>query len=708
MNSTGATSSPRSVALTLQLPAILLVAFGLRVWNLDQQGWGADYYSAAVFSMLQSWHNLLFVAFDPAGYISVDKPPLALWLQVVSAKVFGFGPKALLWPQVMMGVVIVWVTWRIVERAFDRPTAIIGAWLMAVTPVLVAVNRSNNTDTCLLLLLLLASWLLLVALERSGRRHWLLAMVLLGLAFNTKMLAGLLVLPLFVLMYLMAAPMTFRQRLMNLLLGLVVLLAVMAPWFALIELTDASQRPYVGSSRNNSVIELVIGHNARSRLERSRPTAANSSLGTSANGDATAATRTANQQPDPQNDGQAGEGRMVHITPEPGQDSRATAREVASRLFVRAAPGVSRLLSGQPAAQVGWMLPFVVLGIGLAVLSLRGSDRTPTQTDVRSGPVKRHAANAGEPQRRQKLLLLLFTGWLLTYAIIYSLLGGIVHFYYLSTLAPAVAVLAATAIRTLWPGSADHHRGAWLGSFAVVATAGWQFWVQYSAMGWSTGSALWSQREIWLNAAHYMVMLMVVLALIRPWLWTRVKSRRLNGLLATALLAGLSVLPMIWSLSSVVVPSSGILPSADLYRWQAATRDSLAFSALRFGKGPPVERLNDFLVRQQQSETYLLSTSTTQWAAPLILRSGQPVMARGGYHGLDVVTDVPRLKALVEQGRLRYLMLDDVGNVSRRLGADTAGQPVAQWIRTQGRVVDPSLWRDPGMRNPPTLYDLRP
>lgn len=688
-------SSSRLVWPALLLPMILVLAFVLRVWNLEQQGWGADYYSAAVLSMLRSWHNLLFVAFDPAGFISVDKPPLALWLQTASAKVFGFSPKALLWPQAVMGVGIVWIVWRLVVRAIDRPTAIIAAWLMAVMPVLVAVNRSNNTDTCLLLLLLLAGWSLLVALERTGRGHFMLAMLLLGLAFNTKMLAGLLVLPLFLLMYLLAAPLLLRQRLANVLLGLVVLLAVIAPWLTLVELTDSTQRPYVGSSRGNSVIELVIGHNARNRLQLLRP------QGEGTHGAHTPASGN-------MSDGQTGEGRAARVTPEPGLESRATAREVLSRLFVRAAPGPTRLLSGQPAAQVGWMLPLVLFGAVLTVFALRERAFLGNPSADAFGSSEQGSTQNSHPLRRQKLLLVFFSGWLLTYAIIYSRLGGIVHFYYFSTLTPAMAVLAAVAIRKLWSQSVAQHGARWLGPLVLAATVGWQFWVQYSAMGWSSASAFWSQRELWLNAVHVIVLLAVMLVLSWLWLSARAAGPWSKGIVGTGLLLALSLLPIIWALSSVVVPSSGILPSADLYRWQAATRDPLAFSALRFGKGPQIERLSDFLVRQQQSETYLLSTSTSQWAAPIMLRTGRAVMARGGYHGVDEAIDVPQLMAMVEQGRLRYLLLDDVSTISRRLGADTAGMAVAQWIRANGRVVDPALWRDPGMRNPPTLYDLRP
>jgi hypothetical protein len=66
------------------------VAAGLRLWGLDQNGFGNEYYAAAVRSMALSAHNFFYAAFDPAGFISVDKPPVALWMQVASTKLLGF------------------------------------------------------------------------------------------------------------------------------------------------------------------------------------------------------------------------------------------------------------------------------------------------------------------------------------------------------------------------------------------------------------------------------------------------------------------------------------------------------------------------------------------------------------------------------------------------------------------------------------------
>ena len=82
----------------MALVTVLIFALVFRLWGLDQNRWGIEYYTAAVRSMAMNWHNFFYTAFDPAGFISVDKPPVALWLQVISVKLFGFHPLSILMP----------------------------------------------------------------------------------------------------------------------------------------------------------------------------------------------------------------------------------------------------------------------------------------------------------------------------------------------------------------------------------------------------------------------------------------------------------------------------------------------------------------------------------------------------------------------------------------------------------------------------------
>src|SRR5882762_7350003 len=96
----------------LRLPApelggLLVLTAVLNLWALGQNAWANQYYSAAVRSMSTSWHDFLYGSFDAGGVMTVDKPPLALWVQALSARVFGFHSLSVLVPQALMGVATV-------------------------------------------------------------------------------------------------------------------------------------------------------------------------------------------------------------------------------------------------------------------------------------------------------------------------------------------------------------------------------------------------------------------------------------------------------------------------------------------------------------------------------------------------------------------------------------------------------------------------
>src|ERR1700730_12471993 len=183
------------------LGGVMALALGLRLWRLDQNGFGTEYYSAGVRSMLDSPHNFLFNSFDPAGFVSLDKPPIALWVQVASAKLLGFSSLSVLLPQVLEGLASVALVYHLVARRFGVAAGLLAALFLALTPISVVIDRSSNTDSCLVLVLLLAAWALSVATERGSASLLVAAMALVGVGFNVKMLAAVVVLATFTLVY---------------------------------------------------------------------------------------------------------------------------------------------------------------------------------------------------------------------------------------------------------------------------------------------------------------------------------------------------------------------------------------------------------------------------------------------------------------------------------------------------------------------------
>ncbi len=635
----------------LWLGAIALGALALRVWNLDQNGWGAEYYSAAVRSMASSAHNFWYCAFDPAGFISVDKPPVALWVQVASVKLFGYSPLALLVPQALEGVGCVLVTYFVVRPRFGALAALLAALFLAVTPVLAAVNRTNNIDSALTLVLLLAAWALLGAMETGKRSGLCLATALVGLAFNTKMLAGFIVLPAFYAAYLVGAPLALRRRVADLALASVVLAAVSLSWIAFFDLTPPQDRPYAGSSgTKNSMLALAVGHNAASRF----------SLPERPAGKTPAAER--------------------NVTAAADDDDEPN-EYVMQRLFVRAPTGLLRLAHGQLAAQADWLLPFAFAALVL------GFAQRPWLAPL-------------SPQRQS---LFFWALWAATYVVVYSFAGGIIHFYYLATLAPAFAVLAGIGAAEAWRRFAEHERLACLLPALLALTALWQLFIEASALGWSFAAL--ATRGTWQPALHAGVVAAVAIAVAGLVLAKR--SPRAAGF-ASLGVAALLALPLAWCLSSVLVPGHGVLPSADLQRLDAKVMDS-GDPRVRgtFGRSLDTAPLVDFLRARRSGERFLLATTTTRIAAPIIVATGEPVMAMGGFHGLDIAMTPEELARRVEGRDVRFAMLNDAAAPSRRLGSEAALAPLDAWVRAHGKRIPAARWRSPGMPRGIALYDLR-
>jgi 4-amino-4-deoxy-L-arabinose transferase-like glycosyltransferase len=261
--------SPSTPKINLPILAILLLSAFLNLYRLDlvgTNGVGNTCYAAAVQSMLTSWRNFFYLSADSTGFVSLDKSPLAFWIQAALAKIFGFSGLPLLLPQALAGIFTVYIVYRLVRRAYEEPAALLAALALAIMPVSVVIQRNNSPDALMLLVLSLAAWTLLRALESDSPRWLAVTGALVGLAFNIKMLQILLILPAFAALYLWAAPWPWRKRLLYGLgaCGIAVLVAL--PWVLAVDLTPPEMRPYVGGRANNTVLNLIVNYNGAARL----------------------------------------------------------------------------------------------------------------------------------------------------------------------------------------------------------------------------------------------------------------------------------------------------------------------------------------------------------------------------------------------------------------------------------------------------------
>src|SRR5579863_10474814 len=259
-------ATPMSLWQWLALGGVMLVSIFMNFYQLGQNGFANLYYASAIRSMLDNWRNFFFVAFDPGGFVSIDKPPLGFWLQAASAKVFGFTPFSIFLPQALAGVLSVLLLYHLVRRHFGVVAGLLAALALAISPISVVTNRNNTIDSTLVLVMLLGAWAVMRAAE-SGKLRWLLlCAVFVGLGFNIKMLEAYLVVPAYGLLYLLASPRRVWVRIGQLALAALLMLTISLSWVVAVDLIPASSRPYVGSSQNNSEVSLALGYNGIQRL----------------------------------------------------------------------------------------------------------------------------------------------------------------------------------------------------------------------------------------------------------------------------------------------------------------------------------------------------------------------------------------------------------------------------------------------------------
>lgn len=422
------TTAGRRTALGLLLASAgLLYSVGL-----SGSGWANAYYSAAAQAGALSWKAFFFGGLDPAGAITVDKPPAALWLSGLSVRIFGLSTPALLLPQAACAAAAVALLFATVRRqarglavsrvsgdglrtpeqvgdARATATGLLAGAVLAVTPVVTLLARYDNPDALLMLLSVAAAYALVRSLEAPrGGGGWLSgAGILLGFAFLTKLLQAWLVVPAFGAVAVMAGAGPVGRRLARTAAAGTAMIAAAAWWVLAVQLTPAADRPWIGGTRDNSVLSLTLGYNGLGRIT-----------------------------------GQEGGGGAAN-----------TAR-----------PGTWARLFGTWAPEASWLLPAALAALVAGWLLTRGRDR---RDPVRAG-------------------LLLWGGWLLVAGAVLSSLRGISHSYYAIQLAPAVAGAVALGGALVWQrvGEAGGAPARRLLAVVVTVSAVWSTVLLFERPAW--------------------------------------------------------------------------------------------------------------------------------------------------------------------------------------------------------------------------------
>ncbi|MFI8080887.1 glycosyltransferase family 39 protein [Kitasatospora sp. NPDC086009] len=439
----GRADDPRWVRPALL--ALLAATAVLYLWGLSASGWANSFYSAAAQAGSQSWKAFFYGSSDAGNFITVDKPPLALWPMALSARVFGLSSWSVLAPQALMAVATVATLYATVRRRFSPLGGLLAGGALALTPVAALMFRFNNPDALLVLLLTLAAYGLLRATEAAGTRWLVFTGVMFGLAFLTKTLQAFLVLPAFALVYLVVAPTGLWRRVRQLLAAGLAMVVAGGWWVAVVELVPASARPYIGGSQDNSFLSLTFGYNGFGRL----------------NGDETGSVG-------------GGGARLMGGAEAPPGGGRAMGGGGWGET------GITRLFDGDIGGQIAWLMPAALILLLLGLWATRRYARTDTA----------------------RAAFLVWGGWLVCTALTFSFMSGIFHQYYTVALAPAVAALVGMGVDGLWRVRHRLPYAAVLGATLAV-TAVWAYvllgrsadflpWLRWAVLvgGLAAGAAL--------------------------------------------------------------------------------------------------------------------------------------------------------------------------------------------------------------------------
>ena len=609
----------------LALAGIMLIAVFMDFFQLGQNGF-ATYYPPAVRSMMDNWHNFFFASYDPGAFVTIDKPPVGFWLQVFSAKIFGFNTFSVLVPQALSGVVSVLLLYYLVRRHFGVVAGLLAALALALFPISVVTNRTITIDSTLAMVVLAGAWAVMRAAETGHLRWLLLSAAIVGIGFNIKMMEAYLVVPAYGALYLLASPRKIWTRIGHLALAALVLVVVSFSWVVAVDLTPASQRPYVDSTQDNSEVSLAIGYNGIDRLIRNfgggrgggRPQ--NAPPAGTANGGGTGQNNT---PAGPMNAG--GTGGATGTNRGGSTAAQQPPQGGFGGLFDTGAPGPFRLFNEPLGGQIAWLLPLALLGM----LALAWQRRPRFQSD------------------HEQQSLILWGTWLLTTTVFFSI-AGFFHQYYMTQMAPAVAALFGIGIVVMWRQYREGGWRGWLLPLAIVLTIVEQVHLLSTYPTWAQ----------WIDP-----LIIVLGAVAVAWLLLArlLRSERIRALTVRTLVPALGVgvlallfAPSLWAVLPVIQNGHSL---ADSPLAGPAQNNEFGGGGGRDGGQSADPALIRYLEDNQGGAKFLVAVPSSMSADSIILATNKPVMAMGGFSGSDPILTTNQLSALISNGTVRFFLL---------------------------------------------------
>lgn len=583
------------------LVVVMLLGAFLRLNQLHTLERINTYYYAGIIGMVQSPSNFFFAVAEPGASVTIDKPPLGFWVQGIFTLLFGVNEFAVLLPQALAGILSIGVLYHLIKRGFGEWAGVASALALAISPVMVATDRNNTIDSQLILWLLLATWAFIKANDTHRLRYVLWGAVCVGLGFNVKMLQAFMPLPALYALYLVGNVALWKHRLVHLALASVLLVGVSLSWAVVVDLIPAEQRPYVGSSSSNSVLELMIGYNGLNRLTG----------------------QVINAGPAPQPSSTPDSASQVPSSP---QATSASIRVLYAGNGSQdiGNGGTFRLLQNPLSKESTWLLSVAFLGIlGVFVVQKFPLQIRQRRVTLDFSLQQTHA---------------LFWGMWLAISIIFFTIARFYHAYYLVMLAVPVSAGVGIAVWVI---------GQWI-------ARRWLFW---GFSGLVVGTTLLIQAFIVFDVGYEKAWLVV--ASVGALIGLAVSVPRAMRVVGVAgWLLALMLIPFAVSfethknenargaLPASYTPTGSLqdMPPQSLIASQMAELDNGQYD------------LVSYLQERTQSNRFLLAVPSSMRGSSLVIETARPVFFMGGFLGTDPVMTVEKLETLVNSGELSYIV----------------------------------------------------
>jgi 4-amino-4-deoxy-L-arabinose transferase-like glycosyltransferase len=269
------------------------------------------------------------------------------------------------------------------------------------------------------------------------------------------------------------------------------------------------------------------------------------------------------------------------------------------------ATGIGRMFGAAFGTEVSWLLPAALVGLVAGLWFTRRAPRTD----------------------RTRAALLLWGGWLVVTAVVFSFMSGIIHPYYSVALAPAIAAGAAISARELWRGRA-HPPVRYVLAAMMAVTGVWTF-------------ILLDRYPDWLPWLRWVVIGASILVATAIAVGVRARSLAVAGVITALLGTGA------FSVATAAETHSGSIPTSG----PSSSQEGGGFGGMGGGESTSSEL------------AALLSSTDTEWAAAttggtaaanLELASGKSVIAIGGWSGSDPAPTLAEFQQYVAEGRIAY------------------------------------------------------